>query len=54
MRDQSLEFLKELVNTPSPSGYEQRVAKLYRDYAEPAVLNAAESQLHREPVLEVR
>jgi putative aminopeptidase FrvX len=34
MRDQSLEFLKDLVNTPSPSGYEQRVAKLYRDYAE--------------------
>ncbi|QQP93172.1 M42 family metallopeptidase (plasmid) [Skermanella sp. TT6] len=34
MRDQSLEFLKKLVNTPSPSGYEQRVAKVYRDYAE--------------------
>jgi len=34
MRDQSLEFLKDLVNTPSPSGYEQHVAKLYRDYAE--------------------
>ena len=33
MRDQSLEFLKELVNAPSPSGCEQRVARLYRDYA---------------------
>lgn len=35
MRDQSLEFLRSLVNAPSPSGYEHRVAKLYREYAGP-------------------
>jgi putative aminopeptidase FrvX len=33
MQDQSIEFLKELLNTPSPSGFEQRVAKLYRSHA---------------------
>ncbi|MCU0316581.1 MAG: M42 family metallopeptidase [Fimbriimonadaceae bacterium] len=32
MRDQSLDFLKSLVNTPSPSGYEERVAQVYREY----------------------
>lgn len=32
MRKQSLQFLKDLVNTPSPSGYEEQVATVYRDY----------------------
>ena len=32
MREQSLELLGALVNAPSPSGFEQHVAKLYRDY----------------------
>jgi putative aminopeptidase FrvX len=34
MREQSLDFLKALVQAPSPSGYEHRVAKLYREHAE--------------------
>jgi putative aminopeptidase FrvX len=33
MRDESLEFLKTLVETPSPSGAEGAVARLYRDRA---------------------
>ena len=33
MREASLEFLKALVDTPSPSGAEGPVARLYRDYA---------------------
>lgn len=32
MRSESLDFLKSLVNTPSPSGYEEKVAQVYRDY----------------------
>lgn len=32
MRPESLDFLKALVDTPSPSGYEERVAQVYRDY----------------------
>jgi endoglucanase len=32
MRSVSLEFLKSIVAAPSPSGYEQPVAKLYREY----------------------
>jgi putative aminopeptidase FrvX len=32
MREQSLEFLKELVNVPSPSGYEEQAAEIYRNY----------------------
>jgi endoglucanase len=35
MRDQSVRFLRDLVAAPSPSGYEQDVAKLYRSYVEP-------------------
>jgi endoglucanase len=34
MRPESLEFLKSLVNAPSPSGYEQPAAKVYRTYTE--------------------
>jgi len=32
MRSESLDFLRRLVDTPSPSGYEERVAEVYRDY----------------------
>ncbi len=35
MRTESLDFLKLLVNTPSPSGYEERAAAVYRDYCGP-------------------
>ena len=32
MRPESLAFLKEIVNVPSPSGYEERAAEIYRRY----------------------
>jgi endoglucanase len=32
MRAESLDFLKAIVNVPSPSGYEERAAEIYRDY----------------------
>ena len=32
MRPESLAFFKEIVNTPSPSGYEERAAEVYRNY----------------------
>lgn len=32
MRPQSLDFFKAIVNVPSPSGYEERAAELYRQY----------------------
>jgi len=32
MRDQSLQFLRELVNAPSPSGFEQPAQRIVRDY----------------------
>lgn len=32
MRPASLEFLKAIVNVPSPSGYEERAAEVYRGY----------------------
>ncbi|CUU03043.1 MAG: M42 family metallopeptidase [Fimbriimonadales bacterium] len=32
MRAESLEFFRQIVNTPSPSGYEQRAGELYRRY----------------------
>lgn len=32
MRAESLEFFKDIVNTPSPSGYEERAAEVYRQY----------------------
>ncbi len=35
MRAESLSFLKELVNTPSPSGYEERAAEVFRQYTRP-------------------
>lgn len=35
MRSESFEFLKAIVNAPSPSGYEQPAARVYRAYAQP-------------------
>lgn len=35
MRKESLSFFKEIVNTPSPSGYEERAAEVYRTYCKP-------------------
>lgn len=35
MRPESLAFLTEIVNTPSPSGYEERAAEVYRSYTRP-------------------
>jgi putative aminopeptidase FrvX len=37
MRQDSYEFLAELVRTPSPSGHEQAVGNLYREYIGPHV-----------------
>ncbi|HEY0867887.1 MAG TPA: M42 family metallopeptidase [Fimbriimonas sp.] len=35
MRTASLDFLKAIVNVPSPSGFEERAAEVYRGYVEP-------------------
>ena len=35
MRDASLEFLRQLVNTPSPSGHEARGQRVWLDYVKP-------------------
>ena len=35
MRSESLEFLRALVEAPSPSGYEQPAARVFRDYVAP-------------------
>lgn len=35
MHDELLDFLKNVVSAPSPSGFEQPVARLYREYVEP-------------------
>lgn len=32
MRPESLEFLRDICNTPSPSGYEEKAAELFRQY----------------------
>lgn len=32
MRSESLDFFKAIVNVPSPSGYEERAAEVYRGY----------------------
>jgi endoglucanase len=37
MRQESLEFLQEIVNTPSPSGHEQGAARAFRRYVQPFV-----------------
>jgi len=35
MRDQSFDFFKSVLETPSPSGFERDVAELYRNYVRP-------------------
>ncbi|NVN99592.1 MAG: M42 family metallopeptidase [Geobacteraceae bacterium] len=35
MREESLEFLQELLKAPSPSGYEQPAQRVFRSYIEP-------------------
>jgi endoglucanase len=35
MRPQSLDFLKAIVNVPSPSGFEEQAAEIYRNYTAP-------------------
>ncbi len=35
MRSESLAFFQEIVNTPSPSGYEEAAAEAYRNYCKP-------------------
>lgn len=35
MRPESLAFFQEIVNTPSPSGFEERAAEVYRQYTSP-------------------
>ena len=37
MRKESLDFIKKLLNTPSPSGFEEKIQKVCRRYAEPYV-----------------
>src|SRR5579884_3229884 len=32
MRAESLDFFKQIVNVPSPSGFEERAAEVYRGY----------------------
>lgn len=34
MRPESLDFLKAIVNVPSPSGYEEHAAEIYRNYTQ--------------------
>ena len=45
MRPQSLDFLKSIVNAPSPSGYEQPAARVYRAYTE-GVADRVSTDLH--------
>jgi len=35
----SLDFLEKLINTPSPSGFEERASELWREYVNPFVSN---------------
>ena len=35
MRAESLDFLKAIVNVPSPSGFEEHAAEIYRNYTKP-------------------
>ena len=35
MRDESLQFLERLVNTPSPSGHEAKAQRVWLDYVQP-------------------
>ncbi|TDB38818.1 MAG: M42 family peptidase [Actinobacteria bacterium] len=44
MRAESFDFLKTLVEAPSPSGYEQPAAKVFRDYVTP-IADAVETNV---------
>ena len=35
MREESFSFLKQIVDTPGPSGYEQQVQKIFREQVRP-------------------
>lgn len=45
MRQESLDFLKRIVDAPSPSGYEQPAARVYRGYMEP-LADAVSTDVH--------
>ncbi|MGI3901465.1 MAG: M42 family metallopeptidase [Janthinobacterium lividum] len=45
MRQESLDFLKRIVDAPSPSGYEQPAARVYRSYTEP-LADAVSTDVH--------
>ncbi len=45
MRQASLDFLKHIVDAPSPSGYEQPAANVYRSYTEP-LADAVSTDVH--------
>lgn len=45
MRQESLDFLIQIANTPSPSGYEQPAARVYRAYTEP-LADAVSTDVH--------
>ena len=35
MREESLKFFQDAISTPSPSGYEERIQQLVRNYISP-------------------
>ena len=45
MRQASLDFLKRIADVPSPSGYEQPAARVYRSYVEP-LADAVSTDVH--------
>ena len=45
MRQESLDFLKRIADAPSPSGYEQPAARIYRSYVEP-LADSVSTDLH--------
>lgn len=45
MRAESLQFLKDIVNAPSPSGFEEPAARIYRAYTE-AFADEVETDFH--------
>ncbi|HWD38131.1 MAG TPA: M42 family metallopeptidase [Fimbriimonas sp.] len=45
MREQSLTFLRSIVDTPSPSGYEERAAAVYREYTR-AFADSVSTDIH--------
>ena len=45
MRPESLEFFQSIVNCPSPSGFEERAAEIYRGYTQPFA-HAVKTDVH--------